>query len=216
MITEHFKRKVAMVIGAVVLCVSLQTPGYSYEEVMPDKLSAPMNTPVAVALASVSSPVVEVPEVVLTPEPTPVPTPEPTPVIPEVHVSTYEAEMLARLAWGEARGIKSYAEKSAVMWVALNRTLDPRWSSDLRTVLTQRGQFYYSDSFPVQDDLYQVALHVLEQYELEKMGYEADRSIPKDYFFYTGDGKHNHFRKEYYSKGRWDWSLPDPYVNFEF
>lgn len=133
---------------------------------------------------------------------------------PHIDINYEEAEMLARLAWGEARGIESYAEKAAIMWIPLNRMSDERWPDDLYTVLNQKGQFYYSDSFPVLDDLYCVACHVLEQYELEKLGYEADRVIPNDYFYYTGDGEHNHFRKEYYSTSYWDWSYEDVYADW--
>ena len=135
---------------------------------------------------------------------------------PHVDINYSEAEMLARLAWGEARGIKSYAEKAAIMWVPLNRMSDDRWPDDLYTVLTQKNQFYYSDDFPVWDYLFRVACHVLEQYELEKLGYEAERVIPSDYFYYSGDGAHNHFRKEYDSTSYWDWSYTDVYASWEW
>lgn len=45
------------------------------------------------------------------------PTPTPAPYIPD----EAEVEMLARLIWGEARGIPSDMHKAAVVWCALNR-----------------------------------------------------------------------------------------------
>ena len=45
------------------------------------------------------------------------PTPTPAPYIPD----EAEVEMLARLIWGEARGIPSDMHKAAVVWCVLNR-----------------------------------------------------------------------------------------------
>lgn len=58
------------------------------------------------------SPVVEVVEVV-TPEPEPEVTPQPW--------TDEEVIVLAKMLWGEARGVSSDAEKAACVWCALNR-----------------------------------------------------------------------------------------------
>lgn len=49
----------------------------------------------------------------------------------------------------------------------------------------------------------------------EGYGASADdvgRVLPADYLFFEGDGRHNHFRKDYIKTGEiWGWSLPSPY-----
>ena len=38
------------------------------------------------------------------------------------------------------------------------------------------------------------------------------RTLPEDYFFFEGDGAHNHYRTTYEKTGEtWDWSYTDPY-----
>ena len=37
------------------------------------------------------------------------------------------------------------------------------------------------------------------------------RVLPREYLFFTGDGKHNHFRTEWDGGQVWDWSLQSPY-----
>ena len=51
------------------------------------------------------------------------PTPTPAPYIPD----EAEVEMLARLIWGEARGIPSDMHKAAVVWCVLNRVDAEGW-----------------------------------------------------------------------------------------
>lgn len=156
---------------------------------------------------------------------------EPTPIIPisitqQVASSAYQIHkraeskiterdivFCAKLVWGEARGVKSKAEKAAVIWCVLNR-LDAGYASTIEKVITARGQFTgYRKSNPVTDELYELAKDVLTRYYLEKEGVRnAGRTLPSDYLWFTGHKGRNRFRNKYRSTNYWDWSLPDPYT----
>lgn len=129
-------------------------------------------------------------------------------------VSDNHAAMLAKLAWGEARGC-SMMEQAAVMWCVLNRveSEDPQFPDTIEEVITQENQFYYSESLPIRQDLYWLALDVMARWLSEHymMG-ESGWVLPKEYLWFGGDGVHNWFRTTYELNGsNWDWSLPDPY-----
>ena len=123
------------------------------------------------------------------------------------------ADALARLVWVEGRGLPSKTEQAAIMWCVINRVEHPTgWSDNLLDVLRQRGQFAYRDSSPVTPELKALAIDVLIRWDMERCGYtEVGRVLPADYYYFTGDGKRNHFRASYNSTARWDWSLPSPY-----
>lgn len=123
-----------------------------------------------------------------------------------------DVELLAKVIWAEARGIESDAEKAAVAWCALNR-LDAGFGETLEEVVTAPYQFAYRESAPVTPELAVLARDVLERWQAERCGaVEVGRTLPADYYFFGGDGRHNYFRKEYRHTGEnWDWSLPDPY-----
>lgn len=126
------------------------------------------------------------------------------------------AEMLAKVAWGEARGCTK-TEQAAVMWCVLNRVDSDSsdFSDTIAKVITQPNQFYYKGTFPLEDDLLELAYDVLSRWYMEKETGEIDsgRVLPKEYCFFGGDGKHNHFRDRYEFKDAnfWDWSWESPY-----
>ena len=61
-------------------------------------------------------------------------------------------------------------------------------------------------------ELEELALDVIERWLDEKDGEtEVGRVLPREYLFFTGDGKHNHFRTEWDGGQVWDWSLQSPY-----
>lgn len=130
----------------------------------------------------------------------------------ESNISEKDVQMCAKLVWGEARGCTE-TEQSAVIWCVLNR-VDAGYGG-IAEVITARGQFYgYRASNPVTDELYELAEDVLTRYYLEKSGVSgAGRTLPKDYLWFTGDGRHNYFRNEYRGGTYWDWSLPSPYID---
>lgn len=148
------------------------------------------------------SPVVEAVEVV-TPEPEPEVTPQPW--------TDEEVVLLAKMLWGEARGVSSDTEKAACVWCALNRV--DQGYGDITIVVTAPRQFVgYTESNPVDDDLKALCEDVLSRWYAEREGQvEVGRVLPADYLWFSGDGKRNHFRNAYHGGDRWDWSLPSPY-----
>lgn len=144
------------------------------------------------------------------------------PIIPETIAVTGEnrdkiTTMLAKLMYGEARGIKSITEQACVAWTVLNRVDDGQ--GNIKRVITEPEQFCYSSYFRTVDDygrdLKALAEDIILRWEREHAG-ESDvgRVLPKEYLFFYGDGKHNWFRIEFddYSHP-WDYSLPSPYEN---
>lgn len=134
----------------------------------------------------------------------------------EINIDQTHAEMLAKLVWGEARNCTK-TEQAAVMWCVLNRV--DSTSADFRdtisTVITQPNQFYYSYTFPLEEDLLELACDVLTRWHIEKETGEIDsgRVLPKEYCYFGGDGDKNWFRDTYEFKNAtiWDWSLESPY-----
>lgn len=125
---------------------------------------------------------------------------------------------LAKMAWGEALVTKSDTEMAATMWCVLNRfdCDDPYYRNckTIEAIVKQSGAFAgYSSRNPEDEHLIWLARDVLDRWNAEQHG-ETDvgRVLPADYLFFHGDGKHNHFRKEYKHDGHyWDWSLESPY-----
>lgn len=148
------------------------------------------------------SPVVEVVEVV-TPEPEPEVTPQPW--------TDEEVIVLAKMLWGEARGVSSDAEKAACVWCALNR-VDHGYGDIIMVVTTPKQFVGYNEENPIDDDLITLCIDVLTRWYAEREGQvEVGRVLPADYLWFSGDGERNHFRNAYRGGDRWDWSLPSPY-----
>lgn len=128
-----------------------------------------------------------------------------------------ERYALAKLLWGEARGIPSDTEKAAVIWCALNRvdSPDPYYPDTILGVVKQKGQFAgYSANHPVDEHLLWIVDDVLYRWATDGEG----RVLPIDYLFFASKASEgysrNYFRKLFRDPGpRWDWSLPSPYEN---
>lgn len=129
-----------------------------------------------------------------------------------------DAVALAKSFWGEARGVKDNGVVSgkcqiaAVGWCILNR-YDAGYENSIVEVCAAPKQFVgYSESHPVDEELLALAYDVLDRWNAEKHGEtEVGRVLPSDYFWFAGDGRYNHFRNEFRTAERWDWSLADPY-----
>ena len=138
-----------------------------------------------------------------------------------------DVEMLARLIYTEARGVKSKTEQAAVVWVVLNRLDNPnRLQKTIADVVTAPHQFDYRPWAPVLPEFEELAEDVLECWQAEKNGAEdvgrttagspaspkgASRILPAEYQYFEGDGGRNWFSAEWQSDEYWDWSLPSPY-----
>ena len=136
-------------------------------------------------------------------------TPTPDPYIPD----EAEVEMLARLIWGEARGVPSDMHKAAVVWCVLNRVDDPRFPDTVLEVVAAPYQFAgYSADYPVLPELATLAADVLIRYHAERDGgTNVGRVLPVEYLYFTGDGRNNHFTIGWKDAETWDWCLQNPY-----
>lgn len=133
----------------------------------------------------------------------------PAPYVPD----EAEVEMLARVLWGEARGVPSDMEKAAVVWCVLNRVDAARWPDTVAGVVTEPSQFAgYSPDYPATEELKTIAADVLTRWERERReGGDVGRVLPAEYYFFTGDGERNYFRTEFTGGTVWDWTLQNPY-----
>lgn len=149
-------------------------------------------------------------------EPTPEPTPEPCPITYE------EIVMLAQTMHEEGQvvywngtnyGVSYIARQAGVGWCALNRLDDGGFGDTLAEVLSKPYQFAWRKDAPVTDHFLWLAQDIVDRWWAEKQGTtDVGRTLPSDYLFFEGDGRENHFRKEYEKTGEvWDWSIPDPY-----
>ena len=125
-----------------------------------------------------------------------------------------EANVMAKCIWGEARGC-SVTEQAAVAWCILNRVDNPAYPDNIVDVITQPYQFSgYSPGNPIDPDILALCHDVIARWDMERYAVgDVGRVLPKEYLFFTGDGRTNHFRTGYKSSGTWDWSLPSPYID---
>ncbi len=149
---------------------------------------------------------------VYSPEPEAAP-PEP-PAVELVRLYTEaDVEMLARLIYTEARGVKSKTEQAAVVWVVLNRLDNPnRLQKTIVDVVTAPHQFDYRPWVPVTDEFKALAVDVLERWQAERDG-QADvgRVLPPEYQYFEGWGGRNWFSAKWKSQEYWGWGLGSPY-----
>lgn len=113
-----------------------------------------------------------------------------------------EAVMLAKLLYREARGIKSVTEQANVAWVVLNRVDSTLayYPDTIEEVIIQKNQFAWVENSPTVDD-YGRDLVDLAQRIILFWAYGDDngiiRTLPQNYFYFYGDGTHNHFTHDY-------------------
>ena len=131
--------------------------------------------------------------------------------------SDEDAIALAKLTWGEARGvpelkvngrvISTRTQQAAVMWTVLNR-FDAGYEESILEVITAKGQFHgYSEEYPVEEELLELAYDVLDRWNAERHGETVVRGLPSGYLWFHGDGIRNHFRDAYKNGNKWNWSV---------
>lgn len=125
----------------------------------------------------------------------------------------YEIELIGRTIWGEAGGVSSKAERSAVAWCILNRA--DAWDKTIAETVTAPQQFQgYRPWGECPQEHLDLAEDVLTRWNAEKAGASnVGRTLPQNYLYFIGDGVRNYFTVEWQSSEYWDWSLPDPYKN---
>lgn len=118
-------------------------------------------------------------------------------VSPELFFTEEDVVMVAKTLYGECRGCPA-EEQAQVVWCILNRVDDPRFPDTIQGVIAQPYQFHgYSSSFPVWDNLADVARDVLTRWSYEKQGIAVERELAPEYVFFTGNGTQNIFRTVY-------------------
>lgn len=124
-----------------------------------------------------------------------------------------EIQMLAKVVYREARGMKSDAYKAGVIWCVLNRVDNETFDNSISKVITAKHQFAWVPKTPIKEEFCELAKDVIARWLLEKEGYtDVGRVLPSDYLFFAGRNGLNYFRKKYRSKTYWDWSLKSPYT----
>lgn len=126
-------------------------------------------------------------------------------------VTDYEINMIAQTVWGEGRGLDAL-EKSGIIWCILNR-VDAGYGT-IAEVITAPGQFHgYSSSYPVDAEIRALVEDVIIRWKAEKIcSGNFGRTLPSEYLFFHGDGKHNYFRDAYDGNyNTWDWNCWNPY-----
>ena len=131
------------------------------------------------------------------PEQTEAPVQTEPPVYYEMYFTEEDVAAVAKMLWGEARGC-TRDNQIKCAWIVCNRVDDARFPDTIQGVLSQPHQFHgYSESFPVTDELYNVAFDVLTRWSYEKQGIPVRRELPKSFLWFTGNGQENIFREAY-------------------
>ncbi len=129
--------------------------------------------------------------------------------------SEASAVILAKIIYGEARGIWSQTEQACIAWTVLNR-VDAGMYSSIYAAAMAPNQFAYRSGAPTFDDygrdLTALARDVLFRWHLEQSGQSGvGRVLPKGYCWYSGNGQHNYFRNTYGGQGTIWFGLSSPY-----
>ena len=119
------------------------------------------------------------------------------PVYYEMYFTEDDVAAMAKMLWGEARGC-TRDNQIKCAWIVVNRVDDERFPDTIQGVLEQPSQFHgYDPTFPVTDELYNVAFDVLTRWSYEKQGIPVRRELPESFLWFTGNGVENIFREVY-------------------
>ena len=131
------------------------------------------------------------------PEPSEAPAQTEPPVYYEMYFTEDDVAEVAKMLWGEARGC-TRDNQIKCAWVVCNRVDDDRFPDTIRGVLEQPSQFHgYDPTYPVTDELYDIAFDVLTRWSYEKQGIPVRRELSESYLWFTGTGVENIFREVY-------------------
>ena len=123
-----------------------------------------------------------------------------------------EAEIIAKVIWGEARGCDA-TQQAAVAWCILNRVGSDGFPNSIIEVAIQKYQFAgYRPDNPVEPDILALVYDVLARWTIEPSCVAGvGRVLPESYLYFSGNGAENTFRESYQGGDAWDWSLASPY-----
>lgn len=116
-------------------------------------------------------------------------------------------------SYAEAGVVKSDTERACVIWTVLNRV--DKHDTSVEIEVTKPYQFAWHEDSPVYGTMLDLAYDVLTRWYYEKeTGEPNGRVLPSDYYYFYGDGRHNHFFQVWHETDNcWDYSLPSPYAN---
>lgn len=108
-------------------------------------------------------------------------------------------------------------EEAAVVWCVLNRvdsSYEYASAEEVISILKAPYQYAYSSNGKIHSGMEEICTDVLIRWQLEKHGLieNVGRVLPADYMFFSGDGRHNRYRRTYRSTSYWNWDFKDPYV----
>lgn len=105
----------------------------------------------------------------------------------ELAADESEIELLAKLIYGEARGLTE-AEQAAVAWCVFNRVDNPLWPNSVSEVILQSNpciQFEgYSASNPVEESIAEIARSAWTAWKNED---ESQRTLPQELTFFHAE-----------------------------
>ena len=131
------------------------------------------------------------------PEPSEAPEPSEEPIYYVMYFTEDDVSEVAKMLWGEARGC-TRDNQIKCAWIVCNRVDDERFPDTIQGVLEQPHQFHgYDPTYPVTDELYDIAFDVLTRWSYEKQGIPVRRELPNTYLWFTGNGQENIFREVY-------------------
>ena len=114
--------------------------------------------------------------------------------LPPQEPPTYEPDpaevtALAQTLYGECRGC-SELQQRAVCWCVFNRVDSEQFPDTVIGVVSQKNQFFgYKTTFPVTDELYQLAYDCMVDWHNGE-----NRVLDEDMCFFSGWNGINHFR----------------------
>ena len=146
---------------------------------------------------ALQAPTPAVTEETVEPEPSEAPEPSEEPIYYIMYFTEEDAAEVAKMLWGEARGC-TRDNQIKCAWVVCNRVDDDRFPDTIQEVLEQPSQFHgYDPTYPVTDELYNVAFDVLTRWSYEKQGVPVRRELAQSFLWFTGNGVENIFREVY-------------------
>lgn len=120
------------------------------------------------------------------------------PIMPPYEPDPAEVTALAQTLYGECRGC-SELQQRAVCWCVFNRVDSPEFPDTVLGVVSQKNQFFgYKTTFPVTDELYQLAYDCMVDWHNGE-----NRVLEPEFLYFTGDGRINIFRTGWNSGEVW-------------
>ncbi len=98
------------------------------------------------------------------------------------------------------------------MWCILNRYDSGSYPRSLEAIVAQKDQFAgYDPETEVTPEIRSLVEDVLNCWAREQAGEtQVGRTMSREYRFFRGDGRHNHFTVGCHTGRERDWFLPSP------